>query len=502
MASYRFLSYLWLHQYASQTFAIIIILAFFRLLYTSYISPLWYLKKLRIKVPLPKPFIGNVTDEGGTNQHIAQVKRQERFGTVNGTLFFHIPTIWIGDPNILKIVTVKEFSNFTNRFSFVKSRPPFDDSVLQLKDQEWKRVRNILLPTFSVSKLKAIVPLVKDTCRSIIRTIAQAEEEQKSIDIWRECGKFSMKVMLVIAFGMDFKSEEQERKLTNAAAAQFRGAGSLKRLLIFICGPLYKFLKPFVKNEFDDSLEYLTNTAKNVIKERRRNLKERIPCRNDILQQMIEAGDSDKLKNAEIVAQSVIFLTVGYETTANTLAFACYLLAINPNVQKKLLEEIDTICPAIGGISYDALFDLQYLEMVIAETLRMYPPVFFVNRDVKETMVIDGVRIGRGVMLGIPIYAIHHNPKLWPNPDQFMPERFSSKEKSKRHPYSYLPFGSGPRNCLGIRLAMLEVKIALVSILQNFELIISKDTVIPIQVRTASTLSPANELNLGFRKRY
>ena len=202
----------WLSQSISQIILTIAGIGFIRLLYKKYISPILYLMKLGIKFPLPKPFIGNCTDEGATNQHIAQLKRQEKYGNINGTLFFSIPTIWIGDPNVLKAVTVKEFSNFTNRYKFVKSRPPFDDSVLQLDNAEWKRVRSILMQAFSAAKLKEIVPILTDVCKSINEDIELVEREQRSIEIWRESGKFSMKVMLAIAFGLDFESKDQEQK--------------------------------------------------------------------------------------------------------------------------------------------------------------------------------------------------------------------------------------------------------------------------------------------------
>lgn len=232
------------------------------------------------------------------------------------------------------------------------------------------------MQAFSAAKLKDIVSIITDVSNSVNEDIAQAERQHTSMEIWRESGKYSMKVMLAIAFGLDFQSEDHERKLTDAAAAQFRGIGIFARVLYFLFGRLLKYMMPFVGREFNETLEYLTQTAEDVIKERRKNIRLGIPCRKDILQQMIEAGDNNQLSNAEIVAQSVIFLTVGYETTANTLAFACYLLATNPTIQNKLLKEIDSKCPESSDINYDTLFDLPYLEMVVAETLRIYPPVF------------------------------------------------------------------------------------------------------------------------------
>ncbi|EDV24414.1 uncharacterized protein TRIADDRAFT_56195 [Trichoplax adhaerens] len=470
-------------------------------LYRYFIAPYRRLRQLGMKIPRPIPLLGNMFDYGPTNQHDAQVKRQQIYGNLYGTLFFHIPTIWIGDPDILKSITVKEFSNFTNRFALNQPRPPFDKAVIQLKDQDWKRVRTILIPTFSTSKLKAIVPLIESAGDDLIQTLSTAEEKGRVIDIWRTCGVFTMKVILATAFGIDFESKEQEKKLTESAGVLFRNINGVLQFLFVFFTPLFRLLEPLLGGKIISSVKYLVTTTENVLKERRRNLKDGIPCRRDILQQMIEAGDNDKLTDEEIIAQAIIFLVAGYETTANTLGFASYLLATNPDAQKKLRDEIDSLCPDANSIDYDTLFSLPYLDMVISETLRMYPPAFFINREAREDITINGLLIPKDVMVGFPIYAIHYNPKLWPKPNEFIPERFSPEEKAKQIPCSYLPFGGGPRNCIGMRLALLEAKLALVKIIQNFELKTVAETEIPLKLRSGATLSPLNGVFVGLSRR-
>ncbi|RDD39444.1 Cytochrome P450 3A13, partial [Trichoplax sp. H2] len=183
------------------------------------------------------------------------------------------------------------------------------------------------------------------------------------------------------------------------------------------------------------------------------------------------------------------------------LGFASYLLATNPDAQKKLRDEIDSLCPDANSIDYDTLFSLPYLDMVISETLRMYPPAYFVNREAKEDITINGLLIPKDIMVCFPIYGIHHNPELWPKPNEFIPERFSPEEKAKQIPCSYLPFGGGPRNCVGMRLALLEAKLALVKIIQNFELKTVAETEIPLKLRSGTTLSPLNGVYVGLTRR-
>ncbi|RDD39464.1 Cytochrome P450 3A11 [Trichoplax sp. H2] len=470
-------------------------------LYKSWIRPYRLLRKLGLKVPFPKPIVGNLMDYHPAVQHLGQLKNQEKYGRVYGGLFFSIPAIWVSEPNLLKSVCIKNFSNFSDRYSLVNGIEPFGEMLLELKGTDWKRIRNILLPTFSASKLKAIMAFIDKAGDRLVATILKAEQDGQSIDLWRTCGKFTMEVILATAFGIEFESKEHEEKLTNAARGLFEiSPGPLQFLLIF-APSLFRVLEPKLGGQFMNSTHYLVKTCKQVIKERRRNMAQGIACRRDILQQMLEAGDSDKLNDQEVVAQALLFLAAGYETTANALAFATHSLATNPEIQQRVFDEISDKLSETDSVDYDSVGDLPYLEMVIAETLRMYPPVFHFNRDIKEDMEIDGLQVSKEAMIGIPVYAIHHDPKIWPEPEQFRPERFTSEEKSKRDPCTYLPFGNGPRNCIGMRLAMVEVKLAIVKILQKVELIVTKETDVPIQLKCGTTLSPANGVHVGFRKR-
>ena len=396
---------------------------------------------------------------------------------------------------------VKDFSSFMNRFSIAQNRPPLDKFLTDLKDEDWKRVRTIIISAFTASKLKSVTPLIVNVGDDLVQRLLKAEREGKPIDMWRTSGVFTMKVILATVFGVEIESKEQEDKLTSAAASFFRVNPA--QLFLFKFMPwLAILIGYFFNTKLSVAVRYLHEVTKNVIQERRNNLKQGIPCRKDILQIMIEAGDNDKLTDEEIISQSLIFLIAGYETTANAVACVSYLIATNPDVQQKLINEIDANCPDAMSIDYDVVQGLPYLDMVISEALRIYPPGFIINREIHDEAVINGIRVGKDIMVMIPVYGIHHNPKIWPNPEQFIPERFSPEEKAKHAPCSYLAFGNGPRNCVGMRLALLEAKVALVKILQNVELMTVNETQIPLKIWTSTTLSPENGIYLGFRKRH
>lgn len=174
-------------------------------------------------------------------------------------------------------------------------------------------------------------------------------------------------------------------------------------------------------------------------------------------------------------------------------------MAVNPDIQQKLYLEI-TNSNCLDAPGLDHLNDLPYLDMVIAETLRLYPVAHVVDRLTRKDITINGLCIPKGMMIGIPIYSLHR--KLWPDPEKFIPERFTPEQKAKRQSCSYLPFGTGPRNCIGTRLAILEVKAAMVKILSQVEFVTTEETEIPLPLKTTTVLMPARPIYLSIRPRH
>lgn len=169
-----------------------------------------------------------------------------------------------------------------------------------------------------------------------------------------------------------------------------------------------------------------------------------------------------------MVSQAVTFFTAGYETTGNLISFTLYELSLHPDIQERAREEVMQKIKLHGDITYEAIQEMKYLNMVVAgnsnhkhfpknnsklfsETLRKYPFGPFLNRHCDEDYLIEetGLIIEKGVSVVVPIWGLHHDPKYFPNPDKFDPERFNDENKQNIVPCSYLPFGEGPRNCIG-----------------------------------------------------
>uniref|UniRef100_A0A2K5SBR3 unspecific monooxygenase n=1 Tax=Cebus imitator TaxID=2715852 RepID=A0A2K5SBR3_CEBIM len=151
--------------------------------------------------------------------------------------------------------------------------------------------------------------------------------------------------------------------------------------------------------------------------------------------------------------------------------------------------------------TYDAVVQMEYLDMVVNETLRLYPITIRLERVCKKDVEINGVFIPKGALVVIPTYTLHYDPKYWTEPKEFRPERFSKKNKDSIDPYIYTPFGTGPRNCIGMRFALMNMKLALIRVLQNFSFKPCKETQIPLKLGVQGLLQPEKPIILKVESR-
>ncbi|KAK5645062.1 hypothetical protein RI129_006362 [Pyrocoelia pectoralis] len=202
--------------------------------------------------------------------------------------------------------------------------------------------------------------------------------------------------------------------------------------------------------------------------------------RHDFLDLMkeIQARNSQLFNHDIIVGIFLQYLLGGFETSGSTMAYTIYELCMNPTIQTRLRNEILTVLAKYVIVTQETIQKMVYLDMVIKESLRKYPPVPFLDRACNTTYTIPNtdIVIKKGISVFISLTALHHDENYFPNPMLFDPERFSSENKSSITPYTYMPFGDGYRNCLGIKFGILSVSLGLIKLLSNFEVIPCKDT--------------------------
>lgn len=474
------------------------------------------LQKVGIRHPPPLPFIGNLLffREGFWENHNKLINE---YGPACGYYIGRRAFMVVSDPDMIKCILVEDFSNFTNRMAPAVTSKPFADTILILRDERWKEVRSLLTPAFSAAKIKEMTPLINQACDILLSHLKVYADSGTAFDIQRSYASFTLDVVASVAFGIHVDSQKSPYENFVKNSRRFFELSVFKPLLIltiafpFIMIPLIRIFPNKKQKEVNG---FFINVVKNMIA--LRDQQEPHERRRDFLQLMLDARcptnfdtfyqDHEESKTAtnkglpkkqlrtlsddEIAGQAFLFLIAGYETTNSTLSFATYLLATNPECQKKLLREVDEFFAKHDVPDYQNIQELLYLDMVIAETLRMYPPAFRFTREASKDCIILKQRVPAGCVIEIAVGHLHYNPKIWPEPEKFIPERFTAEAKQQRHPFSYLPFGAGPRGCIGVKLALMEVKITLLRILQKFCFQACPGTQIPLQLKSQATLGP------------
>ncbi|VDN58614.1 unnamed protein product [Dracunculus medinensis] len=203
-----------------------------------------------------------------------------------------------------------------------------------------------------------------------------------------------------------------------------------------------------------------------------------------------------------IISQLFVFIIAAFDPTSSTLLYCLYNLAMHPAIQLQAYKEIVNIIGGKEVIEYDDLSSMNYLNQVINETLRMYPQAPRLLRECNKDIEIGGIYFEKGSALLVPIFAIHYNNDYYPDPEKFDPERFSPENIVHRDPLAWLPFGFGPRICIGQRLATTTTRLILARLLRDFHFIpCDKTPRLPLRINTAGFTTPVNPIILSVERR-
>ncbi|XP_024912145.1 thromboxane-A synthase isoform X2 [Cynoglossus semilaevis] len=527
--------------------ALSLFLIFLCLLYLYSVNPFSFLSRHGIKHPKPVPFFGNLfMFREGFFGPISDLIRSH--GRVCGYYLGHRPVVVVADPDMLRQIMVRDFSSFTNRMAFSFAKKPITDCLLMLRNEHWKRVRSIMTPAFSAAKMKEMVPLINTATDVLMKNLNVYAESGEAFDIHKCFGWFSMDVIASVAFATQLDSQENQDDPFVRHAQMFFSFSYFRPLMLFfiafpsIMAPLARFIPNKGRDQMNN---FFINSIKKIVKQREEQPPEQ--RRRDFLQLMLDARSSketlsleqfdtlnhtDELSHMtqqaseqgntsppaqepkpgrssqrktitedEIVGQAFMFILAGYETSCNTLAFTCYLLALHPECQLRVQDEVDEFFSKYESLDYTNIQELKYLDMVISEVLRLYPPAFRFPREVSQDCVVGGQFLPKGAILEIPAGFLHHDPEHWPEPEKFIPERFTPEAKAGRHPFVYLPFGAGPRNCVGMKLAQLELKMALVRLFNKFSVVACTETKVPLDLMSWRTLGPKDGIFVKITER-
>ncbi|XP_062558846.1 cytochrome P450 9e2-like [Armigeres subalbatus] len=447
------------------------------------------------------------------------------FGVMNTIL----PLYVVRDPELIKQIAVRDFEHFTDR------RPIFGSdhgdhpnliackSLFALTGQKWKTMRAVLSPAFTVSKMKLMFELIVECSESLVAYYR--DQGAKEWDVKDVFARFSNDVIATCAFGIkvdSFSDRDNEFYRRGKEMVVFNDFKTQLKIFGYHFAPwlMNWFGIDLIAQEHSDYFSGLiretikTRETKGIIRPDMVHLL--VQSQKGMLKNQQEDNHQQKssednrslvgttMTDSELIGQCLFFFLAGFDTVSTSLTFLAYELALNPEIQEKLSSEIQDTHRLLNkqSITYEALHNMKYLNMVISEALRMWPSAPAVDRLCVQDYTLDGgegsrCHLVKGTGVWIPIYGIHRDPKYYPKPDKFDPERFSEQRKEDIQPGTYLPFGIGPRACIGMRFAMMELKCIVYYLLLNFRLERTEKTEVPPPLEKGYvTLGAANGIVL------
>ncbi|KAG5868514.1 hypothetical protein JTB14_036998 [Gonioctena quinquepunctata] len=404
----------------------------------------------------------------------------------------------------------KDFNHFVNHGMYVNEKvDPLTGHLFNLEDEKWRKLRTKLTPTFTSGKMKMMFQTMISCTSGLEDILKDYSIIQDAVDIKDVVSRFTTDIIGSVAFGIDcnsLKNPESEFRIWGKKIFKSNFVRRIKATITMVI-PRNILIKLGFKQTSSEIEEFFMNVVKNTVKYREDNN----VFRKDFMHLLLQLKNKGKISDDEnmktdnekevagqfltfneIAAQCFVFFLAGFETSATTMTFALLELALNQDIQDKLRQEVKTVLKKYDRqITYDAIMEMNYLDKVVHETLRKHSPLPGLPRvcnkayNIPDTDIVLDV----GTRIHIPIQAIHRDPGNYPEPEKFNPERFSEENKAKRHPFSFLPFGEGPRICIGARFGLLQTKVGITAIMNNFRITLHEKTKIPIKYATKAFIT-------------
>ncbi|XP_020663181.3 cytochrome P450 4A4 [Pogona vitticeps] len=423
--------------------------------------------------------------------HLEMVKPEEEFqNLVEWTKIYpHCHSLWYGPFLGVLVINHPEYAKMVYSRGDPKSLavykflvPWIGLGLLILGGPKWQQHRKLLTPGFHYDVLKPYVTAMVESVKQMLDILENvvSKDTTASVEMFQYVSLMSLDTIMKCSFSYQSNCQVDRNNsyINTVYNLSFLAIERLKTPLVHN-DLLYSFSPQGYR--FHKACKAAHLHTNNVIQERKKSLKneqelEKIlkKRRLDFLDILLCAKDENgnSLSDEDLRAEVDTFMFEGHDTTASGISWLFYCMAHNPEHQQRCREEIKELLGGKEVIQWDDLGKMTYTTMCIKESLRIYPPVPQIARELNSPVTFpDGRTLPKGVLVMLSIYSLHRNPEIWDNPEVYDPLRFSPENSKHRHPYAFLPFAAGPRNCIGQQFAMNEMKIALALTLQRFELL-------------------------------
>ena len=348
-----------------------------------------------------------------------------------------------------------------------------------LPNELWKPRRRLLTPAFHFNIIEDFEKIMTKHALMLQEKVRQ----QHDVPFMKTVEHVTFHSLVETSFGKEFQNLDESEALLNVMGELILG------FFVKTTNPLYYYDMIYYRTSEGKKLlahlEEMQRLVMQLVNERKEEMKlgetKFHNGKRGFLDHLVyEQAESNAITDSDIVTECNTILLAGHGTTTGTIGFTIYYLCKHPHVQEKVYQEIKA---ALGDKSFENLNaqQLPYLNQVVKETLRLQPPAGNVGRKLTEPMTVNSVTIPAGTSIDVSIWNLHRDPEHWPNPETFDPDRFSMENSRGRNPYSYVPFSAGPRNCIGQRFALIEVRILVAALVYAFKMsttqVLGKDLV-------------------------
>ncbi|EFA10751.1 cytochrome P450 monooxigenase CYP4Q9 [Tribolium castaneum] len=464
----------------------IILLIIVALVLALFLKPLGhYISIIKYVQQLPGPpcenFLhGNITHLYGPPEKMFKTVRKW------GLEYYPIYQNWIAHVAVANVMNPYDFETILSNMKHTSKSMIYDmlhcwlgTGLLTSDGIKWQTRRKILTPAFHFNILQEFIKIFNEETETLVQQLKK--HSNSSVDVTEYISAFTLNTIGETAMGTSFGTETSTGREYKKSIQEIGEILKYKLLrpwllskFVYVCDPNYWKEIKLVK--------ILHNFTNNVIANRQSNFKP-VEQKSDefsysrrkrmaMLDLLLTAKNEDNLIDDEGIREEVdTFMFEGHDTTAVAICFALMCIACHPDIQERIFEEIEETFSDDTKPDYKSLQELKYMERCIKEVLRLYPSVPFIARSLGEDIVTySGHKLKAGSMVHLHIYDMHHNPQVYPDPEKFDPDRFLPENCLKRHNFAYVPFSAGPRNCIGQKFAILEMKAVLVGILKEFTL--------------------------------
>ncbi|XP_030028816.2 cytochrome P450 6k1 isoform X1 [Manduca sexta] len=438
-----------------------------------------YWKKRNVPHDAPNPFMGSLTFLQRENPATFMKNLYKKFSSPYvGIWLFWRPALVINCPDIARRILVKDFDVFRNRYLRSGKTDPIGAHTLFLVDDPiWSSIRRRLTIVFTAAKLRALTGLTQNKAADLVYRI-KTEMEKGAVENLRIiCSDYTTDVIGEAAFGVASETTRTGDSIMRRVTREFMTFNVQRG---FSWSSIFFF--PELVDIFGFSLfpkhttEFLRQILRSIIEQRGGHNRD-IGEPRDLLDALFKIqkegmASGEELSEDLLLAQAAIFLLGGFDTSGSVMTWAILEMSHNPKLQDKLYNELMEAKQKLGGKDFDptTLAELPFLNAVIKETLRKFPPMGWLDRMASRDYVVDdNLTIPAGSVVYVNAIGLHWDPKFFPNPEKFDPNRFMPENEGNIKPYTYMPFGEGPRNCIGFRFGYQTVRFGLSAIFSNFE---------------------------------